>query len=277
MIVSAASRMFSAISFGVFCRLAPSTSAIIRSMKLSPGFWVIRTTIRSESTRVPPVTALRSPPDSRITGADSPVIADSSTLAMPSTTSPSPGMTCPASTRTTSPCRSCGAGTASSRYAFAAAPGVQPTRRVAMVSCLARRSVSACALPRPSATASARLAKITVSQSQTVIARRTPTGRSTASTVVNTAPTSTMNITGLRHSVRGSSLRSASGSDRSSCAGSSSPPPTRSSRRPGGAGAGASAVWTGAVMSVSLMVVTALRPAGRARAREGRSARRRPR
>ena len=41
MIVSDASRMFSAISFGVFCRLAPSTSAIIRSMKLSPGFCVI--------------------------------------------------------------------------------------------------------------------------------------------------------------------------------------------------------------------------------------------
>ena len=57
MIVSAASRMLSAISFGVFCRLAPSTRAIIRSMKLSPGFWVICTTIRSDSTRVPPVTA----------------------------------------------------------------------------------------------------------------------------------------------------------------------------------------------------------------------------
>ena len=41
MIVSEASRMFSAISFGVFCRFAPSTRAIIRSMKLSPGFWVI--------------------------------------------------------------------------------------------------------------------------------------------------------------------------------------------------------------------------------------------
>ncbi len=32
---------------------------------------------------MPPVTALRSPPDSRTTGADSPVIADSSTEAMP--------------------------------------------------------------------------------------------------------------------------------------------------------------------------------------------------
>ncbi len=35
--VRLASRMFSAISLGVFCRLAPSTRAIIRSMKLSPG------------------------------------------------------------------------------------------------------------------------------------------------------------------------------------------------------------------------------------------------
>ena len=58
----------------------------------------MRTTIRSDSTRVPPVTAERSPPASRITGADSPVIADSSMLAIPSTTSPSLGMTSPATT-----------------------------------------------------------------------------------------------------------------------------------------------------------------------------------
>ncbi len=67
-IVSEASSTFSASSFGVFCRAAPSTSAIIRSMKVSPGFVVIFTTISSESTRVPPVTADRSPPDSRMTG-----------------------------------------------------------------------------------------------------------------------------------------------------------------------------------------------------------------
>lgn len=103
MMVSAASRMFSAISFGVFCRDAPSTSAIILSMNEPPGSWVILTTMRSDSTVVPPVTAERSPPDSRMTGADSPVMADSSTEAMPSTTSPSPGMTCPASTTTKSP------------------------------------------------------------------------------------------------------------------------------------------------------------------------------
>ena len=57
----------------------------MRSRNVSPGLAVMRTTISSLSTRVPPVTAERSPPDSRITGADSPVIADSSTVAMPST------------------------------------------------------------------------------------------------------------------------------------------------------------------------------------------------
>src|SRR5215831_11977260 len=68
MMVSDASRMLSAISFGVFCRLAPSTRAIIRSMKLSPGFWVIFTTIRSDSTRVPPVTAGLPDHRGRLTG-----------------------------------------------------------------------------------------------------------------------------------------------------------------------------------------------------------------
>ena len=56
--VRPASRMLSAISFGVLRRSAPSTSAIIRSRNDWPGSWVISTTIRSESTRVPPVTAL---------------------------------------------------------------------------------------------------------------------------------------------------------------------------------------------------------------------------
>ena len=64
---------------------------------------MIRTTIPSESTRVPPVTAERSPPDSRMTGADSPVIADSSTEAMPSMMSPSHGITSPAVTTHMSP------------------------------------------------------------------------------------------------------------------------------------------------------------------------------
>ena len=52
---------------------------------------------------MPPVTALRSPPLSRMTGALSPVMALSSTEAAPSITSPSAGMNSPASTSTTSP------------------------------------------------------------------------------------------------------------------------------------------------------------------------------
>ena len=54
---------------------------------------------------MPPVTLLRSPPLSRITGALSPVIALSSTEATPSTTSPSLGIMSPASTSTTSSLR----------------------------------------------------------------------------------------------------------------------------------------------------------------------------
>src|SRR6184192_948086 len=80
MIVSTASRMVSAISYAVFCLKKTNTNAIIRSTKDSPGLVVIFTTTRSESTVVPPVTADRSPPDSRMTGADSPVMADSSTV-----------------------------------------------------------------------------------------------------------------------------------------------------------------------------------------------------
>ena len=109
-IVRPESRIDKAISFGVLRRAAPSTSAIMRSRNDCPGSWVISTTMWSESTRVPPVTALRSPPASRMTGADSPVIADSSTEAMPSITVPSPGMTSPASTTTTSPRCSSAAG-----------------------------------------------------------------------------------------------------------------------------------------------------------------------
>ena len=105
--------MLSAISFGVFCRSAPSTSAIIRSRNVSPGFTVTLTRIQSDSTFVPPVTAERSPPDSRMTGADSPVMALSSTDATPSMMSPSAGITSPATTRTMSPLRSDGAGTTS--------------------------------------------------------------------------------------------------------------------------------------------------------------------
>ena len=204
--VNAASRMLSAISFGVLRRSAPSTSAIMRSRKECPGSWVISTTIRSDVTRVPPVTALRSPPDSRITGADSPVIADSSTVAIPSITVPSPGISSPASTTTTSP-------RVSSEAAL-----VLPSRILATVSLRIERSVSACARPRPSANASAMLAKITVSHSQKAIVNvyhagswPPPSGLPPKAwishvPVVITAPISTTNITGLRICTRGSSF-----------------------------------------------------------------------
>ena len=61
------------------------------------------------------------------------------------------------------------------------------------------RSEAACALPRPSATASARLPKSTVSQSQAVIEIVKVLGSPIAATVVATEPISTRNITGERH------------------------------------------------------------------------------
>ena len=204
------SRIESAISFGVFWRSAPSTSAIIRSRKVEPGAAVIFTLTQSESTVVPPVTAERSPPDSRMTGADSPVIADSLIEAMPSMTSPSDGMRSPASTSTTSPILRSSAFTDWYWRVFGS------TSRFAIVSERMRRKVSACALPRPSATASAKLAKRTVNQSQAAIwpvkkATSLPVTRSRTKRMVTTSDTTSVTkITGLRASLRGSSLRTAS-------------------------------------------------------------------
>ena len=164
--VRPAKSMFRAISFGVFCRQAPSTSLIMRSRNVSPGLDVMRTLISSDKTRVPPVTAERSPPDSRMTGADSPVMADSSTDATPSMTSPSPGMKSPAATTTISPERSFELATHS------VLPSLR--KRWACVSARALRSVSACALPRPSAMASAKLANRTVNHSHRVICSPNP-------------------------------------------------------------------------------------------------------
>ena len=102
MIVRLASSTFRAISLGVFCRLAPSTIAIIMSRNVSPGSLVTRTMSQSDRTFVPPVTALRSPPLSRMTGALSPVIELSSTDATPTITSPSAGINSLSLTRTMS-------------------------------------------------------------------------------------------------------------------------------------------------------------------------------
>ncbi|MNN02590.1 hypothetical protein D3C81_1152540 [compost metagenome] len=77
----------------------------MRSRVDSPGLLVMRISSQSETSRVLPVTAERSPPDSRITGADSPVMAASLTAAIPSMTSPSAGISSPALTLTTSSLR----------------------------------------------------------------------------------------------------------------------------------------------------------------------------
>ena len=190
-IVIAASRMSSAISFGVFWRFAPSTSEIMRSRNASPGFEVTSTMSQSDRTCVPPVTELRSPPLSRMTGALSPVIAASFTEATPSTTVPSAGMKSPISTRTTSPLRSAEADTVS-KPAFHSGR----RRRLACRSPRAFRSDAACALPRPSAIASAKLAKSTVNQSQIDTQKMNQAGASplptrawTQSSVVRMEPT----------------------------------------------------------------------------------------
>jgi hypothetical protein len=154
--------MVSAISFGVFWRLAPSTMAIMRSRKVSPGLTVTRTTSQSDSTRVPPVTAEKSPPASRITGADSPVMALSSTEATPSITSPSAG-----SCRRPRParCRPC----AGSRWRAQVVP-LRAVRRAARAASSPRSLLEAAQagglrLAAPSASASAKLANSTVNHS----------------------------------------------------------------------------------------------------------------
>ncbi len=203
MIVSAESRMVSAISLGVFCRFAPSTRPIMRSRKVSPGLAVMRILITSESTRVPPVTALRSPPLSRTTGADSPVMADSSTVAAPSMISPSPGMNL--------------AGfhdddIALAQHAWRRFPparrrlgGDWPSSRCGP--CAGCRPGPCRGLP-PSLRRNSRRA--TVNQSQSAICSRKPNDAPCppvkSSTVVMTAPTSVTNITGLPTMWRGLSF-----------------------------------------------------------------------
>ncbi len=210
MTVSAESRMVRAISFGVFWRRAPSTRPIIRSRKLVPGSAVTRTLMRSDRTRVPPVTALRSPPASRMTGADSPVMADSSTMAAPSTISPSAGMISRAETTNRSPLRRRSAGTDSIE------PSALRSRAVRLARVL--RSSSAWAWPRPSAIASAKLANRTVNQSQRAIWSAKPAGSPFALAsrpiVVSSAPTSVTKMTGFLSRWSGSSLRTAASAAR---------------------------------------------------------------
>jgi hypothetical protein len=109
---------------------------------------------------VPPVTELKSPPLSLITGADSPVIALSFTEATPSITSPSIGMMSPASTRTISPFLSWAEETVVTLEFLSSVASL-----FAVTSCRVFRIDSAWALPLPSAIDSAKFAKSTVTQS----------------------------------------------------------------------------------------------------------------
>ena len=193
--------MLSAISFGVSWRRAPSIIEIMRSRKELPSSAVTRMTIRSLVTRVPPVTALRSPPLSRMTGADSPVIVDSSTVAMPSTTSPSAAMISPAVQTMRSPIFSSLLDTDTSRPS---------TSRRADVLVRIRRSSSACALPRPSAIASAKFANRQVNHSQRQIWRLKLEKSTNSQRVVKIEPSHTTNMTRFLISSRGFSFFKAS-------------------------------------------------------------------
>mmetsp|Transcript_6603 Transcript_6603/g.27384 ORF Transcript_6603/g.27384 Transcript_6603/m.27384 type:complete len:543 (-) Transcript_6603:997-2625(-) len=186
--VSATSRMVSAISLGVRLRWAPSTIAIMRSTKVSPGLTATRATTQSDSTRVPPVSAEKSPPLSRMTGADSPVIALSSTDATPSTTSASAGTTSPASINTVSPLRKLPASRGCQASESCGAPGFQASMTLAQVCFFRPRSDAAWALLRPSARASAKLANSTVNHSHTVTAMTKPFGWAADSAVVSRLP-----------------------------------------------------------------------------------------
>src|SRR5580698_6688598 len=180
----------------------------MRSRKVEPCAAVIFTLIQSEMTVVPPVTAERSPPDSRMTGADSPVIAASLTEATPSITSPSEGMLSPASTSTISPTLRLVPDTRRKVLS-------EPVSSLAWLSVRVFFSDSACALPRPSATASAKLANSTVNHSHRMIWKVKPrlappvTRSRRKITVVSAATTSTTNITGFLIISRGSSLAKA--------------------------------------------------------------------
>ncbi|SCT28799.1 Uncharacterised protein [Staphylococcus aureus] len=96
------------------------------------------------------MTPSKSPPDSFITGADSSVIADSSTVANPFITTPSAGIVSPFSTRIFCPAFN------SVAFTIRYAPFSSINRAVKFdCACL---KLSACAFPRPSAKASEKLA-----------------------------------------------------------------------------------------------------------------------
>ena len=159
--------MLSAISFGVFWRSAPSTSAIIRSRNVSPGFGgdahpdPVRQHPRAAGHGRAVAAGLAD--DRRRLARDRGLVDrrdafDDLAVAGDELAGRHEHDVAPAAARR--------------RHRLRLA--VRPARRLAMVSVRARRSVAACALPRPSAIASAKFANSTVNQSQAVICSSKP-------------------------------------------------------------------------------------------------------
>ena len=211
--VRPASRMLRAISFGVFCRLGALDQGDHPVEEALAGSVVMRTTMRSESTRVPPVTPSGRRRTRGSPGRDSPVMALSSTdgdaldhLAVAGDQL---------------------AGLAHAHVALVAArwrtslldAAVGSCTTLAVVSARVLRRVSAWALPRPSAMASAKLAKSTVNQSQSgdeagepVLRRASPCpGRlKNRKVVTDAADLHHEHDRVVGHAARGSSFRKAS-------------------------------------------------------------------
>ena len=203
--VRLASRIDSAISLGVLRREVPSTSAIILSRKVSPG----RSRDADDdavgqhacATRDGTPVAARLPDDRGGLAGDGRLVDRGDALDdVPVARDDLPGLDD----------HQVADGELGGGHAELLDRRRRPGGR--RCRCGSGRSDAACALPRPSATASARLPKSTVSQSQTAIEMVKTSGSAAAATVVTTDPSRTRNITGERHRWRGSSLRRASGS-----------------------------------------------------------------
>ena len=161
MIVRPASRIDSAISFGVFCRLAPSTSAIIRSRKVSPGSGrdahddLVGEHRGAAGDRR--AVAARLADDRRRLAGDGRLVDrcdafDDVTVGRDHLARGDDALVADVELRSTAPPRCVPSG----------------RRRLAMVSLRVLRSDAACALPRPSAIASAKFAKSTVAHRKSV-------------------------------------------------------------------------------------------------------------
>ncbi len=178
---------------------------------------------------MPPVTAERSPPHSRMTGAHSPVIALSSTDATPSTTSPSPGMTSPGRQTTRSPRRSCSRA-ALPRYARVDRRGRCPALRSRFAVRLRARLPQRVRL-RLAAPLGHRLGEVREEDGEPEPERELEREAPVAAALRDVAheherrvrvPISTTNITGFRTMWRGSSLTNASRIARRTIGGSNS-------------------------------------------------------